>query len=261
MSPSIEPAEPPYLTSALLERAGLPHLFTTRNFPGVASTGDGGAPFTAAARPLLSGRGLAGAPAYVRQIHGADVLVAERDGRLGEADVLLTERADLPLAIFTADCLPLVIYDPAGRRLAAVHAGWRGTVQSVARAAVDRLVEAGSAPDGLVVAIGPSIGPCCYEVDEPVIERLSAAFPVGWEQWTISAGPGKWMLDLWQANEDQLAAADVDRAMIENLRLCTACNLDRFFSYRREGSVRLGRSGRLVALAAIPSRAQSPAPC
>jgi YfiH family protein len=261
MSPSIEPAEPPYLTSALLERAGLPHLFTTRNFPGVASTGDGGVPFTAAARPLLSGRGLAGAPAYARQIHGADVLVAERDGRLGEADVLLTERADLPLAIFTADCLPLVIYDPAGRRLAAVHAGWRGTVQSVARAAVDRLVEAGSAPDGLVVAIGPSIGPCCYEVDEPVIERLSAAFPVGWEQWTIPAGPGKWMLDLWQANEDQLAAADVDRAMIENLRLCTACNLDRFFSYRREGSVRLGRSGRLVALAAIPSRAQSPAPC
>jgi copper oxidase (laccase) domain-containing protein len=85
-----------------------------------------------------------------------------------------------------------------------------------------------------------------------VIERLSAAFPVGWERWTIPAGPGKWMLDLWQANEDQLAAADVDRAMIENLRLCTACNLDRFFSYRREGSVRLGRTGRLVALAAIP---------
>jgi hypothetical protein len=252
MSVPIDPVGPPYLTSALLERAGLPHLFTTRHFPGVASTADGGEPFTPEARPLLSGRGLAGAPAYARQIHGAEVLVAEREGRLGEADALLTERAALPLAIFTADCLPLILYDPAGRRLATVHAGWRGTVQSVARAAVDRLVEAGSPADGLVVAIGPSIGPCCYEVDGPVIERLSAAFPGGWERWTISAGPGKWMLDLWQANEDQLAAADVDRAMIENFRLCTSCNLDRFFSYRREGSTRLGRSGRLVALAAIP---------
>jgi copper oxidase (laccase) domain-containing protein len=85
-----------------------------------------------------------------------------------------------------------------------------------------------------------------------VIEQLSAAFPGGWQRWTTPAGPGKWMLDLWQANEDQLAAADVDRTMIENLRLCTACNLDRFFSYRREGSTRLGRSGRLVTLAAIP---------
>ena len=252
MSAPAEPSAPPYLTSVLLERAGVPHLFTTRHFPGLASTADGGAPFTAAARPLLSERGLRGDPAYARQIHGAEVLVAERDGRLGEADALLTERAGLPLAIFTADCLPLIIYDPSGRRLAAVHAGWRGTVQSAARAAVDRLVEAGSPPDGLVVAIGPSIGPCCYEVDGPVIERLSAAFPAGWERWTIPAGPGKWMLDLWQANEDQLAAADVDRAMIENLRLCTACNPDRFFSYRREGSVRLGRTGRLVAMAAIP---------
>ena len=161
MSVPIDPVGPPYLTSVLLERAGLPHLFTTRHFPGVASTADGGEPFTPEARPLLSGRGLAGAPAYARQIHGAEVLVAEREGRLGEADALLTERVALPLAIFTADCLPLILYDPAGRRLAAVHAGWRGTVQSVARAAVDRLVEAGSPADGLVVAIGPSIGPCC----------------------------------------------------------------------------------------------------
>ena len=253
MSAPIDPVGPPYLTSVLLERAGLPHLFTTRHFPGVASTADGGEPFTTEARPLLSGRGLAGAPAYARQLHGAEVLVAEREGRLGEADALLTERVGLPLAIFTADCLPLILYDPAGRRLAAVHAGWRGTVQSVARAAVDRLVEAGSPADGLVVAIGPSIGPCCYEVDGPVIERLSAAFPGGWERWTIPAGPGKWMLDLWQANEDQLAAADVDRAMIDNPRLCTACNVDRFYSYRREGSSRRGRVGRLVALAAIPA--------
>lgn len=242
----------PFLASSLLERAGLPHLFTTRHFPGVGVPGSG-AVFTSEAGPLLATRGLGAPPAFAKQVHGADVLVAERAGHAGEADALLTERRGLPLAILTADCLPIVIYDPAGGRLAAVHAGWRGTVQSVARAAVDRLVEAGSDADGLVVGIGPSIGPCCYEVDGPVIGALSAAFPGGWERWVTPAGPGKWMLDLWAANHDQLTAADVDPSMIDNLRLCTACNLDRFHSYRREGSTRLGRLGRLVAVAAIPA--------
>ena len=242
----------PFLTSPLLERAGLPHFFTTRHFPGIAGSGDSPDVFTAEAHSLLAERGLAAAPAFLRQVHGADVMVADRAGRLGAADALITERRGLPLAVFTADCLPVVIYDPTHHRLAAAHAGWRGTVQSVVRAAVDRLVEAGSEPDGLAVAIGPSIGPCCYEVDLPVIDRLRAAFPGGWERWTTPKGAGKWMLDLWSANEDQLAAADVDRSMIDNPRLCTACNLDRFYSYRREGSTRLGRSGRLVALAALP---------
>jgi YfiH family protein len=242
----------PFLVSSLLDRAGLPHLFTTRHFPGVAAAGSG-ALFTAEAGPLLATRGLEAPPAFAKQVHGAEVLVAERAGHVGEADVLLTERRGLPLAILSADCLPIVIYDPAGARLAAVHAGWRGTVQSVARAAVDGLVEAGSDADGLVVGIGPSIGPCCYEVDAPVIDRLRAAFPGGWERWVIPAAPGKWMLDLWAANEDQLTAADVDPSMIDNPRLCTACNLDRFHSYRREGSTRLGRLGRLVAVAAIPT--------
>ena len=242
----------PFLTSTLLERAGLPHLFTTRGFPGVAGSGDDDVVFGPAAGPILTERGLAAAPAFARQVHGAQVLVAELAVLIGEADAIVTELSGLPLAVLTADCLPLVIYDPSRRRLATVHAGWRGTVQSVARAAVDRLVEAGSEPDGLVVAIGPSIGPCCYEVDAPVIDRLRTAFPGGWEHWVTPTGPGKWMLDLWAANEDQLSAADVDRSMIDNPRLCTACNLDRFYSYRREGSTRLGRTGRLVALAAIP---------
>ena len=243
----------PFLVSPLLERAGLPHLFTTRHFPGVVGSGDGNGVFAEPARPFLAARGLTAPPAFARQVHGADVMVAEQPGRVGEADGLITERAGLPLAIFTADCLSLLIYDPSRRRLATAHAGWRGTVQSVARAAVDRLVEAGSDADGLVVAIGPSIGPCCYEVDAPVIDRLSAAFPGGWHRWVTPKGPGKWMLDLWTANEDQLTAADVDRSMIDNPRLCTSCNLDRFYSYRREGSTRLGRLGRLVALAALPT--------
>jgi YfiH family protein len=183
-------------------------------------------------------------------VHGAAVLRAERGGLAGEGDALATARPGLPLAISTADCLPIVLYDGRAGRLAAVHAGWRGTVQAVARAAVADLVAAGSAAADLVVAIGPSIGPCCYEVDAPVIERLRAAFPGAWEPWVTSKGPGKWMLDLWRANQDQLLAAGVRPARVDSLGLCTGCRPDLLFSYRREKG-----AGRLVTVAALPEPA------
>jgi hypothetical protein len=236
-----------FLTSPLLEEHGLPHLFTTRHFPGVARPTESRPPFGPAARPLLTAHGLADDPAYARQVHGATVLRAERHGLAGHADALTTARPGLPLCVSTADCLPVLLYDAHAGRLAAVHAGWRGTVQSVTRAAVLTLVEAGSAAADLVVAIGPSIGPCCYEVDAPVIARLEAAFSGGWEAWATPKGPGKWMLDLWGANRDQLIAAGVRPERIDLLRLCTGCRPDLLFSYRRERG-----AGRLVAVAALP---------
>src|SRR3990167_1340141 len=239
---------PAFLTSPLLEAAGLPHLFTTRHFPGLERGANGGSPFGAAARALLAERGLlAELPAFARQVHGAEVAEARAGGRVGVADALISLRPGLPVSVFTADCLPIVLFDPAGRRLAVVHAGWRGTVQSVARAAVTALTRAGAPPEGLLAAVGPSIGPCCYEVDLPVIERLRTGFPSAWPTWVTSVGPGKWMLDLWKANEDQLRAAGVAPSRIENPRLCTACRLDLFFSYRREG-----KGGSLATVAAVP---------
>jgi YfiH family protein len=236
-----------FVTSTLLEEHGLPHLFTTRNFPGVARPTEPRPPFGPAAQPLLAAHGLDGEPAYARQVHGATVIRADRGGLAGHADALTTARPGLPLCVSTADCLPVLLYDAHAGRLAAVHAGWRGTVQSVTHAAVEALIEAGSAAADLVVAIGPSIGPCCYEVDAPVIARLEAAFPGGWEAWATPKGPGKWMLDLWGANLDQLTAAGVRPERIDVLRLCTGCRPDRHFSYRR------GRgAGRLVTVAALP---------
>ena len=133
------------------------------------------------------------------------------------------------------------------------HAGWRGTAAAAARAAAGALIAAGGAPETFVGAIGPSIGPCCYEVDEPVIERFDAGFPGDWRAWVTAAGPGKWMLDLWRANVEQLRMDGLDPARIDNLGLCTSCRADLFFSYRR------GRGqGRLVAVAALPP-ASSPA--
>lgn len=239
---------PRYLTSPLLARAGLLHLFSTRHFPGVRAWKDPRGPFDASALAPVDRGGLpADGFAFARQVHGADLVVATRAGSLGRADVLMTERPGLPLAIFTADCLPIVVYDRPNRRLAMAHAGWRGTTEAAARVAVDALVEAGGRPEAFLAAIGPSIGPCCYEVDAPVIDRLKAAFPGAWGAWVTATRPGKWMLDLWKANEDQLKEAGLSDAQIDNPRLCTACRVDLFYSYRR------GRGeGRLVALAAIP---------
>jgi polyphenol oxidase len=248
--------EPPsFVTSPLLTAHGLPHLFTTRHFPGVSRPIQPRPPFGPEAQPLLAPRGLGGEPAFARQVHGAAVIEVERGGLAGHADALATSRPGLPLCISTADCLPIVLYDPRAGRLASVHAGWRGTVRSVAAAAVRRLLEAGTAPADLVGAIGPSIGPCCYEVDAPVLERIEPAFPQAWRDWVTPKGPGKWMLDLWQANLDQMTAAGVQRERVDLLGLCTGCRPDLLFSYRRERG-----AGRLVAVSALPgSPASGPA--
>ena len=242
-----------YLTSPLLSRVGLRHLFSTRHLPGVRPWRDPRGPFDGAALATVDRGGLpADGFAFARQVHGADVATVTKSGFAGAVDILMTDRPGLPLAIFTADCLPIIVFDPRERRLAVAHAGWRGTVEAAARVAVDALVRAGARAEDLLAAIGPSIGSCCYEVDAPVIERLSAAFPRQWQTWVTAKGRGKWMLDLWNANEDQLVAAGVTDARIDNPKLCTACRGDLFFSYRR------GRGeGRLVAIAAIPPGPES----
>jgi YfiH family protein len=252
-APGFQGDPPTHFVSPLLEEAGVPHLFTTRNFPGVTAFREPFPPLGPDARPLLESFGLAAEPpAFLKQVHGADVIRATEGGCVGNADVVMTDRPGLPIAVFSADCVPLLIYDPDGRRLAAAHAGWRGTAQSVARSAVLALVEAGGRPEEFVAAVGPSIGPCCYEVDKPVIARLDQAFPGRWGAWVRSVGLGKWMLDLWAANEDQLRSAGLRGDRIDNPRLCTGCRTDLFYSYRR------GHKGRLVSVAAVPSHPPPP---
>jgi YfiH family protein len=254
-APRFQGDPPTHFVSPQLEGAGVPHLFTTRNFPGVTAFREPFPPLGPDARPLLESCALAAEPpAFLKQVHGAQVIRATEGGCAGSADALITETPGLPIAVFSADCVPLLIYDPDGRRLAAAHAGWRGTAQSVARAAVEALVEAGGRPEGFLAAVGPSIGPCCYEVDKPVIARFDQAFPGQWGAWVRSVGLGKWMLDLWAANEGQLRGAGLRGDRIDNPRLCTGCRTDLFYSYRR------GHNGRLVSVAAVPLQpALSPA--
>src|SRR5262249_54964954 len=159
--------------------ADLAHLFTTRHFPAGRSPDNPAAPFaTEPAAAIAKRAGLDGQPAaFLKQGHGATVIRADCGGFAGVGGVLLGERPGASIALFPADCLPIVLYDRRRRRLGAVHAGWRGTARSVAAIAAGAMLEDGGRPDDLIVAVGPSIGPCCYEVDRPVIDQLAAAFP------------------------------------------------------------------------------------
>ena len=240
---------PTHYTFASLEKAGVPHLTTTRHCPGVTPSNLVTGPFNDGATDLLVAVGIDSARlAWAKQVHGATIArVGPHGGRFaGGADVLVTKERGVGLAVFTADCLALTLCDDEAGALAIAHAGWRGTVRDVAGIAVAALRALEARAERLRVTIAPSIGPCCYEVDEPVTGELRAAFPHLWERWTTPVRAGHVMLDLWQANEDLLVRAGVDPRRIENARTCTACHRDVFYSYRK------GDPGRLVTVAAMP---------
>jgi YfiH family protein len=166
------------------------------------------------------------ARARLQQVHGATVREAGV-GFCGEGDALVTATPGLALEIATADCLP-VLLTGAGR-IGAVHAGWRGIAAGVVPRALERLGE----PRRLAARIGPGIGPCCYEVDEPVAAAVAAAAP-GAEVIARRSERGRPVLDLALAVETQLRAAGVTD--IRALDVCTRCHPGWLWSYRRDGA-------------------------
>jgi YfiH family protein len=241
--------EPPtHFRFSGLAALGLPHLTTTRHFPGVSSPSEPTAPFTDEGRRALQHAKLDGARlSYLKQVHGAEALRAPTGGGYaGVGDVLTTAERGVPLAIFTADCLALTLWDSIARVLTVAHVGWRGTVKGTTGVAVKAAVEAGARADQLHVAIAPSIGPCCYEIDEPVLREFARAHGRRAQAWLKPGREGHARLDLWAANEALLTSAGVDHAKIQNPRLCTACHPGLLYSYRK------GNRGRLVTVAALP---------
>lgn len=179
--------------------------------------------------------------ARVRQVHGARVVTAAAPCAPGEeADVIVSRTAGVAACVAVADCVPVLIADPASGAVAAVHAGWRGTFARAAAGAVEALAAlGGSRPSELLAAIGPSIGPCCYEVSPDLADQFEEGFGAGVVDRSRSAP----RLDLWTANARALAAAGVLHARIERLERCTCCERLLFFSHRRDG----GATGRQVA--------------
>lgn len=230
-----------FITSPLLANIpGLVHGFGKR----VAGTR---AMAREAARATFEG---SGEVFFLRQVHGG-VVVRTPWTEPPDADGSLTGRPGELLAIETADCLPVLIVDEANRRVAAAHAGWRGTVAKVARHAVEALVAQGSNPRELRVALGPSIGPCCYEVGADVEEAFG---PEG-SRFLARKPSGRSHLDVAGANVAQLEEAGVLPSHIDQLNLCTRCREDLFFSYRRDGA----HAGRMISVVGFSRTASATA--
>ncbi len=177
----------------------------------------------------------------MRQVHCADVFEARRGLDVNpEADIAVTDDATLAVSVRAADCVPILLADRRGAAVAAVHAGWMGTAAGAAIIAVRALTSRyGTSPQDVIAAVGPSIGPCCYEVGPELASRFSAH--AGSSEWfTRDARP---RLDLWRATRDQLTSAGVPPQQIYVCGLCTFDHPALFHSYRRDGK----NAGRLVA--------------
>jgi polyphenol oxidase len=171
----------------------------------------------------------------VKQIHSANcVFAGGRSGNLGQGDALLDNTSGAALAVKTADCVPILLADERLRAVAAVHAGWRGTVAGIAQRAVESMRERfGTDPADLSAALGPAIGECCYEVGPEVAAQFGRQ--------------ERARIDLVEANRRQLVAAGLAERRIHAACLCTMCRGDEFHSYRRDGQA----AGRMYSFIGI----------
>ncbi len=181
------------------------------------------------------------------QVHGAAVEVvgpAERGTVRAETDALVTAAPEVPLMMRFGDCAPVLLFDPVSRAVGLVHAGWRGVVAGVVGASIRTMTERlGCTPADIWAGIGPTIGPCCYEVGTGVAQEIASACPSGTE--VVHSVNGRVHADLPAAVEAQLRGAGVEQ--IEQAELCTACRVDEFFSHRAEDG-RTGRFGVVIGL-------------
>ena len=183
----------------------------------------------------------------VNQVHGENIVLVDdlnfQGVRTVRADALMTAVPGIAVGVETADCVPVLLFDPVKPAVAAVHAGWRSTVKKIVQKTVHRMHEAfGSDPSRMIAAIGPAIGPECYEVDEPVMGPVQEAFSF-WSEVSAPRARDRWSLDLVKANMLELKQVGLQEKNIHSLGMCTSCRKDLFYSYRAEG-----RTGRMLSV-------------
>ena len=181
----------------------------------------------------------------VWQVHSADVVVTDSPRPLDadhvKADAIITTNPEVTLFMRFADCVPILMYDPKKKIIATVHAGWQGTVKKIVEKAVSYLVEKFAVDASSIVAgIGPSIGPCHYQVGGEVADNVKREFPDDFQS-LIHEKQNAFYLDLWKTNELQLRKKGV--RSVEMAEICTACDTDTWFSHRAEH----GQTGRFAA--------------
>jgi YfiH family protein len=211
------------------------HFFGTRNHADSLAF-DVGVP---ARQSEAQGRGWL---VSVKQVHGTDALVLDRpltgsDQFPGGWDALVTDQPGVTVAVRTADCVPVLVHDPRQRIVAAIHAGWRGAVAGIVSKTFTLMANRfGSARTDLRVSIGPSAGPCCYEVDDPVLDQLRIGLS-DWESVVHDYRGHKARLDLKALIRRQVEGEGVTARSVSSVNLCTICHDQLFYSYRREGRV------------------------
>jgi len=189
------------------------------------------------------------------QVHGTNIEVVDsldrgrgvysQENALPETDAMITAEKNVVPAAFFADCVPVYLVDPIEGVIALAHAGWKGTVSGIAGKTVARMAQAcGCTPSNCYAFIGPSIGPCCYSVGEEVLSLFNSNR--GQFSSPLTKLQDRWMLDLWEANRQDLLAAGLSNNKIRIAGICTRCD-SRFFSYRREGGI-TGRMGAFISL-------------
>lgn len=176
---------------------------------------------------------------FSRQVHGTDIRVAVKDDACPpftaipyEADGLITIEKDIPLVIFTADCVPILLFDPVRGAIGAVHAGWRGTTADIAGTAVRKMTDAfGCSPSDIRAAIGPCISSCCYETDRDVRNAVVSVVGNDTKRYAKAIGE-KYMVDLKGINRLLLERAGIAGHHIEVSEDCTSCLCEKYWSHR-----------------------------
>jgi YfiH family protein len=186
----------------------------------------------------------------VAVVNGADIGRGATDieTAIPDTDAMVTDIPDVPLVVLLADCCSISLFDPVNNAVGMVHAGWRGTVAGIAAVAVRKMVgEYGSDPADIVAGIGPSIGACCYDVGEEVVDQFNDEFPDLVAAVVQRSEGQKPHFDLQQANRLILMTAGIQEGHIEGAGMCTSCRTDVFFSHRAENG-NTGRFGTLIML-------------
>lgn len=183
-------------------------------------------------------------PAILTQVHRAEVIPVRRgdtilEGERPSADGMVTTDKGIALGIFSADCVPVLLYDAIAHAAGALHAGWRGTLANIVEVGVDAMTAAGARRDRIRVAIGPAIGPCCFEVDEDLADEFKRQIPRA-AAFSRPGRPGKTYLDLRSLVRLQLETAGLDPNEIRMIGPCTRCSPDDYFSRRGAGGAVTG---------------------
>lgn len=195
--------------------------------------------------------------ATCQQVHGSKVARIRREDigagfrdfgkAIEDTDALITNIPGVPLMLFFADCTPILIADSVHKAVGLAHGGWKGTLAAIAAKTVEAMSrEFGSRPKDMTAAIGPSIGPCCYQVGREVADRFREAFPDFADNILCIKGADIY-LDLQKTNTLLLEKAGLRAENIENAGVCTCCNSSQFFSYRAEH----GKTGRIAAVISV----------